>query len=110
MPTQKSVRYTRFMSKREFFVVALVAIAMLLSFGWMLGYHIGLDVGRDMPAPAKLIPPTEFAKDWFYGTQPAEDGGPWSDVLLIVDRKALLADSIADSDAVFTVKLLRPGV
>lgn len=110
MPTKQSVRYTRFMTKREFFVVALCVIAMFLCAAWMLGYAIGADVGRDMPAPAKLIPPTEYAKDWFYGTQPAGDENRWSDVLLVVNHKALWADRIMDTDETFTVKLLRPGI
>lgn len=110
MPTKQSVRYTRFMSKWEFFVVAIVAIAMFLTFGWMLGYQIGLDAGHDNPLPAKWISPTEYAQDWFYGTQPAGDENPWSDVVLEIDYKAAFADRIVDSDEVFTVKLLRPGV
>lgn len=107
MPT-KSVRY---MSKREFAVVTMVVTAMLLSFGWMGAKYIGIEDGRAMPAPVRLIPATEFAKVPFAGTIGEEVDAPkWSEVLLFVDYAAVLADRRPDSAETVTAKSLRPGV
>lgn len=95
------------MTPKEIAVVGFIVIGMMYGIGFARGYHDA----QQMPVPVRLIPPVEYAQEGFLGTLGESTDRPvWTDVLLFVDRRALLADRIVDSEATLTVKTLRPAV